>query len=208
MDEFPRTPISSGYTGKGMPRTSGYSRPRSIRSMASRKSDPESQLYMTETHPYDDSCETVPAHHSTKVTEKAKIEEKAKQSFKEKIVIKDEHKHHDHHDEHKHHDHHGYHHDHHDHHDDCDDHDESHKRHHNASVSGIVWIVWIILLFIIILFIVLAVFWFLRPDCVTKDEFNDDGGKDMDFSKGALYAFIITFFLVLIICACWYAVKR
>lgn len=69
---------------------------------------------------------------------------------------------------------------------------------------GCMWLVWVILIFIIILIVILAALWMLKPDCVTRECDTDDSGCEVDLCKAALYAFIITFFLVLIgCCLCW-----
>jgi hypothetical protein len=74
---------------------------------------------------------------------------------------------------------------------------------------GCTWIIWIILIFIIILFIVFGCFWFARPECVTRtsEDCNPDGGcdgeRELDTGRAILCAFVITFFIVLIIAAIW-----
>jgi len=181
MNQFPRSPITSAQSDRSMPRTTGYNRPA------------ERQSYCTETHPYSDR-QPHSGSDSVKYKEKAKFKEEQKESasitYEEKTEVSAvDHKHH----ESKQH-----------------ESDKDHSKHHDNKGAGygFMWIVWVILLFIIILFIIMAVFYFLKPDCVTKEECNDDGTRDIDFGKGALYAFVITFFLVLIICGCWYAFNR
>jgi hypothetical protein len=74
---------------------------------------------------------------------------------------------------------------------------------------GCMWIVWVILIFIIILIIVIGALWFIKPDCVTKQcDDGGDGGCEVDLCKAALYAFVITFFIVLIGCCIWWCVRR
>lgn len=78
----------------------------------------------------------------------------------------------------------------------------------NDSSWGCMWLVWIILIFIIILIIVMAVFWACKPSFVTRECEDDSGGCELDLARAALYAFVITFFLVLIGCAIWWACRR
>jgi len=89
-----------------------------------------------------------------------------------------------------------------------------HGRHHDSGFSC-AWIIWIIVIFIFVLFIVLGCFWVFRPGFVTKkgcdsDTSNDDGhdGCDFDIWKAFLWAFVITFFLVLIFGAAWWVCRR
>jgi len=82
-----------------------------------------------------------------------------------------------------------------------------HKKKHADDCGGSsgAWIVWIVLIFIIILFIVMGCFWFVKPDCVTRD--CDDGNtckNEFDIGRAGLYAFVITFFLIIIILGIWW----
>lgn len=87
--------------------------------------------------------------------------------------------------------------------------DNCHKKHDDCnnkgsdSSWGCMWIVWIILIFIIILVIVMGVLWAVKPGCVTRECEDSNDGCEVDFGKAALYAFVITFFLVLIGCLVW-----
>jgi len=84
--------------------------------------------------------------------------------------------------------------------------DKHHKKHkkHDSGFSG-AWLLWIVVIFIIILLIVFGAFWFAKPGCVTKqsDASNTDGEEaacgEVDICRAFLYAFFITFFIVLIL---------
>jgi hypothetical protein len=74
---------------------------------------------------------------------------------------------------------------------------------------GCMWIVWVILIFIIILIIVIGALWFIKPDCVTRQcDDGGDGGCEVDLCRAALYAFVITFFIVLIGCCIFWCSRR
>lgn len=79
----------------------------------------------------------------------------------------------------------------------------------NDSSWGCMWVVWIILIFIIILIIVMAIFWAVKPNFVTREceDTGDNGGCEVDLARAALYAFVITFFLVLIGCAIFWCCR-
>ncbi|CAH6421259.1 Hypothetical protein POVR2_LOCUS324 [uncultured virus] len=78
----------------------------------------------------------------------------------------------------------------------------------DSSSWGCMWLVWIILIFIIILIIIMAVFWAVKPSFVTRECEDANDGCEVDLARAALYAFVITFFLILIGCAIWCCCRR
>lgn len=82
------------------------------------------------------------------------------------------------------------------------------KQCNDDSSWGCMWLVWIILIFIIILVIIMAVFWAVKPSFVTRECEDANDGCEVDLARAALYAFVITFFLILIGCAIWCCCRR